>query len=658
VQVQGTEDAARTGGAQISTGNATTLDGAQSTEEAARTGGAQISTGNATTLSGAQDPEEAVSADAAQAQGPEEAASADAAQAQGPEEAASADAAQAQGTEEAASADAAQAAPSPEVAAAVEDINAHDAGPDAYALTNALGGHGSNSPEDVDFRQGLMTALGPDRVAEMLGNVSSHQEAPVITQTLLTAAAEAYPVEDLGRVAQAVGPETLGATLESAVREAGFGDATEQIRATAQELAQAMGSLYSLPEGAPGRATATEAMARIQGGQHESEVPGVSTAAWLVANSGNDQMRTDFANQYLNEFKADQDSLAPEEARAVAWALGSVSAPGTGSIDPIMDLDAAQRTRFLEQLTESEETPELEGGFQFGQDARAGVNEFLSDVAGINPEDFGPDGSVSAQNLRLQTFQTVTEAVDGDFFDDSEGTHVALAEMFRADTGFIVNESVDVDSDFHDQGGATLSKFFDHVGFRSESPAARGHVRDALQNYLGVGEAEGIVDQLARNQGAQEYMGREGNRLGRNMGFLLGALHQGAQSAMENIGDEYEQKRAMMDIMGSLVETAISRDPRLQAAYQAIKSGSNDHASVDRLFTWMGEQFLGTGESEIADVKALSGGIIAGAWQPFFSDRNIQGADTERLTAMIEWINNSIALGVGAWDSPVINGGQ
>ncbi|HYO65479.1 MAG TPA: hypothetical protein VEU33_05300 [Archangium sp.] len=651
--MQGPGGTARAGGAQISTGGAARFhqDGfdtgrtnprnyrqlgndlplnqaqAQGTEGTASTGGAQISTGNAATLVGAQ----------------------------GTEEAATADAGQVQGTEEAATADAAQVAPSPEVTEAIEGINEFDAGSQGYGLALALGNHRSNSPEDVNFRQGLMTALGADRVAEMVGNGSSGSEAPGIAHGVLTAAAEAYSTEDLGRVAQAVGPEALGAALSETVRAASDPNASEQTRASAQQLAQTLGSLYELPEGAPGRAAATEALARIQGGEQFTEAPGVSTAAWLVANSGNDQLRTDFANQYLNEFKSDQASLAPEEARAVAWALGSVEGPGTGNLDPIYNLDAAQRSRFLDQLAKSgdyQDVPDLDAGYRFQQDAVAGVNEFLSDVAEINPADF-PD-SRSAQNLRLETFQEVSKAVGGEFFADNEGTHAALAEMFASDTSHIVNESANTGSPLHDREGRALLSFFDHVAFRGENAETRATVTDALRNYLGVGDAQGIVDQLAAGKGEDGFMQGEGNILARNMGFVLGALDQGAQSAIDNIGDEYAQKRAVVSVLGSLVETAITHSPA-NDAYQLVKKSSGDNADVDAAFNWLADQFIGTGDEEKRGVNDLSGAVIEGAWDPFFSDENLQGADTGNLTDMFQLINGGVALADGYTNQPGIN---
>lgn len=542
--------------------------------------------------------------------------------------------------------------PSPEVKKAIEEINKYQPEFQGYGLANALADHGTNSPEDVQFRKDLLNALGPDRVAEMTKNVSTHQEGAGLTQRILPAAAEAFSPADLGKVAEAVGPETLGQALSNAVYAASDPNATDATRASAESMAKVMGSLYSLPAGSPGQAAAKQALERIQGGQQETEAPGVSTAAWLVARSGNDQLKTDFANKYLDEFKKDPSSLAPEEARAVAWVLGSVNNSATGGIEPIVNLDDAQRTEFLSKLTTSEylETPDLDAGVKFQQDVQAGVNEFLMDVARINPANF--QNQANARNLRVESFQAVSKAVDGEFFSDSPGTHAALANMFNADTSYIVGESANPGSPRYDREAQAMSKFFDHVAFRDES--TRGIVTGALQKYLGVGDEQGIVDQLAANKGDTAFMQNGGNELARNMGFVLGALYQGSQSAMDGISDEYARKRAVVDVLGSIAETAIDKSP-VSNAYNLIKSGSGDRASVDAVFNWLGDQFIGTGDKEKGDVKKLSGAIIEGAWDPFFSNESLKGADPQELTAMFGLINAGVARADGREGQPNIN---
>ncbi|PTL79011.1 hypothetical protein [Vitiosangium sp. GDMCC 1.1324] len=541
---------------------------------------------------------------------------------------------------------------SPEVKAAIDEINKFTPETQAYGLSLALADHGSNSPEDIKFRQELMQALGPDRVAEMMKNVRERGDGASLAQSILPAAAEAFPPADLGKVAEAVGPETLGKSLSNAVRAASDPRASDETRASAESMAKLMGTLYSLPAGSPGKAAVTQAMDRIQGGQQETEAPGVSTAAWLVARSGNDQMKTDFANKYIDEFKKDPSSLSPEEARAVAWVLGSVNNAATGGIEPIVNLDDAQRTEFLSKLTTSEylETPDLDAGYKFQQDVQAGVNEFLMDVARLNPANF--QNSENAKNFRVETFQAVSKAVDGEFFSDSPGTHAALANMFAADTEYIVGESANTGSPRYDREAQAMSKFFDHVAFQDES--TRGIVTGALQKYLGVGNEQGIVDQLAAHKGDTAFMQNGGNELARNMGFVLGALYQGSQSAMDSIGDEYAQKRAVVDVLGSLVETAIDKSPA-SSAYDLIKSGSGDRASVDTVFNWLADQFIGNGDKEKGDVKKLSGAVIEGAWDPFFSDESLKGADPQELTAMFGLINAGVARADGREGQPNIN---
>lgn len=540
---------------------------------------------------------------------------------------------------------------SPEVKKSIEEINKFQPEAQAHGLAIELSHHNTNSPADVQFRKDLMNALGPDRVADMMQSVNPY-DRPGIAQSVLPAAAEAYSPADLGKVAQGVGPEAIGQALSSAVYAASDPNATDAMRADAENLAKVMGSLYSLPAGSPGQAEAAQAMERIQSGQQETEAPGVSTAAWLVAHSGNNQMKTDFANKYLEEFKNDPSSLSPEEARAVAWALGSVEGSPTGGLEPIANLDDAQRTAFLDKLTTSEylNTPDLDAGVKFQQDVQAGVNEFLLDVARINPANF--QNPESARNLRVETFQAASKAVDGEFFSDSPGTHHALASMFAADTQYIVGESANPGSPRYDREAQAMAKFFDHVAFRDEG--TRHIVTEAMQKYLGVGSEQGIVDELAAHKGDTAFMENGGNVMARNMGFVLGALYQGSQSAMDNIGDEYARKRAVVDIMGSLVETAIDKSP-VSNAYNLLKSGSGDRASVDAVFSWLGDQFVGTGDKEKGDVKKLSGSIIEGAWDPFFTDESLRGADPQELTAMFGLINAGVARADGREGEPNIN---
>ncbi|RKH74539.1 hypothetical protein [Corallococcus aberystwythensis] len=545
---------------------------------------------------------------------------------------------------------------SPEVQTALDNINKYQPAAQPIGLASELQMHGSDSAEDVAFRKELMAALGPDRVAELMGRVGPlSEEMPGLARTVLSAAIEAYPVADQGKVVQGMGPEVLGAALATGVELAGspLTFNREESVAQMQALATMMGNLSALPPGSPGQAEVTAALDRIKSGEQPSEAPGASTAAWLVANSGSDSLRASFANGYLEELKADPASLSSEEARAVAWALGSMTQSPTDGLGALADLPDAARSQFLNVLG-GPDAPELEhtGAF-FQEDVQAGVNEFLGDVARLNPANFS--NAQAAKELRIEAFQQVSLAVDGDFFNDGAQTHLALAGMFAADTEGIVDTSAnsDYDNRLYDKEGRAMAKFFDRVAFRDEG--SRGLVTEALHRYLGQGTQDGLVPQLVQGQGEDGFMADGGNILARNMGFVLGALYQGSQSAMQGMDDEFARKKAMVDVMGSLVEKAIEATPGVGAAYAKIKSGTADQVSVDKVFGWLGDQFGGNVDASKDGVKALSGTIISDAWTPFFGNDALKGAIPGNLTAMFGFINGAVALADGITGDPNIN---
>ncbi|GMU01010.1 hypothetical protein KH5H1_51300 [Corallococcus caeni] len=541
---------------------------------------------------------------------------------------------------------------SPEVQAAVDTLNAFPPEEQPYGLTTLLGEHRGTSAEDVAFRRELMAALGSDRVAQLMTQLRGlPDQGPGLARTLLSAATESYSVEDQGKLVQALGPELLGEALAWGVQNASnpLGTDREANEARMQGLSRMMGALHSLPPGSPGQAEAAAALAGIQQGRPECDAPGASTAAWIVANSGSDALRSEFANGYLEAFKADPSSLAPEEARAVAWALGSMTQSPTDGLGPIVDLSDTQRTQFLGTLTAAE-APELQTGTHFQEAARAGVNEFLMDVALLNPGSFS--NPQAARDLRIDAFQQAALAVDGDFLQDSPGTHRALATMFAADTEGIVNASANTENRFAEAGDKPLAKFFDHVAFRSDD--SRSLVTDALKKYLGVGAEQGIVDELAANKGADAFMASRGNVLARNMGFVLGSLFQGSRSALANIEDEAARKKAIVDVMGSLVESTIEASP-VAGAYSQLKSGTGDQASVEKVFDWIGNHFAGDADASKDAVTKLSGAIIEGAWDPFFGDSALTGAIPEQLINMFGLINMGVSSADGRTGDPNLN---
>lgn len=542
---------------------------------------------------------------------------------------------------------------SPGVQAAIDEINKFQPQAQAIGLSIELSQRSTNSPEDVAFRRELMNALGPDRVAGMMSHLRRDlSQGPRTAHNILSAAYEAYSPADQGKVVQGLGTEMLGRTLAQAVDHVSIPNSPSGVRTQLENVSKLVGNVYALPAGSPGRTEVTGALERIQNGQQFTSAPGVSTAAWIVANSGNDQLRNDFANKYLDELKANPDSLSPTEARAVAWALGSTTgSPATGGVDPIVNLTDAQRTQFLAKLTTAgrNDTPELRTGVNFQNDVRAGVEEFLLDVTRINPANFS--NGQAARELRIETFQQVSKSLDSEFFD-APGTHYALASMFAVDTEGIVNTSANTSHRLNDQEGQALASFFDHVAFRSEG--SRHIVTEALQKYLGVGDEQGLVDELSENKGNTEFMQRRGNVLARNMGFVLGALYQGSQSAVQRIEDEQARKKAIVDVMGSLVETAIDASP-VSAAYDKIKSGTGDRASVSAVFDWIGGRFTQSTDASKDAVKKLAGAVIEGAWAPFFGDEALQGADPQEITAMFALINAGVARADGREGDPNIN---
>lgn len=556
------------------------------------------------------------------------------------------------------------AALSPAVQAAVDDINKYQPGSQAYGLNSALEAHGSNSPQDVTFRKELMAALGPDRVAELMGQVRNMpNDGPAFARTFLSAAAEAYPPADQGKLVQALGKEMLGAALATGVELAGTPDTLnrEKLQSQMQGLAKMVGSLSSLPPGSPGQAEVTGMLDRLKNDEPRGKAPGVTTAAWLVANSGNDTLRSSFANGFIAAFKADPASLSPEEARATAWALGSMSQSPANALGPIVDIPQKERSQFLALLGSSTaaEGPAAElrmSGAGFQDDVHKGVSAFLEDVASLKPSDF--PNPQAATDLRIAAFQQVSLALGGPFFGFDEGTHLALAHIFAADTANLVNASIngDLTNPFYDAEAQAMSKFFDHVAFRDAG--SRDVVTQALQQYLGTATTPGIVTKLVEGQGSDQFMKQEGGiLLARNLGFVLGALCQGSQSAMQAMDDELARQTAIVDVLGSVVETAIESTPGVSGAYSKIKDGTGDQASVDTVFKWLSKQFGGELTASKEGVANFTKAVIGAAWRPFFGDTALMGAGTQDLQGMYGMINSAVSLADGNMDAGINFGG-
>jgi hypothetical protein len=547
---------------------------------------------------------------------------------------------------------------SPEVKKALEEIEKYSPATKALGLVNVLSERGGTSPQDQAFRKELMQALGPARIAEFLAAGKSKggfQDTNVVAGILVAAGESMSPTEQ-GQIAAAVGAEGLHAVLTAGVAAAGDPGGSDaekaQRRSRATQLAQLVGNLAALPDGSPGKAASAEALKKLIDDPNVSS--GVSQAAWLVSRSGNDALRQSFAAKYLEEFKKDPKSLAPEEARAVAFVLGSVEgSKSTGGIEAIVNLSADLRTLFLSQMTQADLYPDdLNNGYEFQLDLKAGVNEFLTDIARINPANF--KDAQGARDLRVEAFQRVSLASDNGFFASDPGTHTALANLFANGTADIVNASADGNSRYLDVEGRAMAKFFDRVAFGSES--ARPLVTRALEKYLGTGSSHGLVDELAAHKGDATFMKNGGNIMARNMGFVLGALYQGSQTALGDIDNDIGRKKAVVQVFGSLVESAIEASPA-KAAYAALKSGTGGRADVDAVFQFLGERFTQSDSANRDAVKKLGNAILAKAWDPFFSDDTLSGANAEDLNNMFALINAGVSRADGLDGQPGINVG-
>jgi hypothetical protein len=555
--------------------------------------------------------------------------------------------------------------PRPDVQEAIRDIEAYPPPAQATALAGHLEEHGTDAPEDAEFRMQLLQELGPDRVGQMLADappVDGIYSGGWDVRGVLAAAVDVYTPEEQGRLVQQLGSEQLGRAIAVGVYQAGLPnedpERTAGIRAQLEGMARLVGNVYSLPAGAAGRAELTGALDRLREGAEPllQQMPGEEVAAWMVSRSGDDSLKLDFAESYLAEFRGDPASLSSTEARAVAVVLGSMEPPSR-ALAPILDsLDAAQRRTFLSTMMDASylETPEWRTPYLFNQDVVQGVTAFMMDVARLNPVTFADPEA--AQDFRVEAFRAGVQGVDNDLFGGAQGMKDALANMFAADTAGIIHDLSDSGGPNWDVEGRDLAKFFDQVAFRNDG-VSRQWVVDALQSYLGVGAADGVADVLAANKGDTEFMAQRGNVMAREMGFLLGALHQGAQRALGEIDGEYERQKAVIDVIGSIAETAIEASP-VAAAYKAIKSGSGGKVEVGTVFDWLSETYLGQSvKASKENVTRLSDSVISNVWAEFFDDDSLTGARSEDLVNLYALINAGVALADGSVQPSIRIGG-
>jgi hypothetical protein len=300
------------------------------------------------------------------------------------------------------------------------------------------------------------------------------------------------------------------------------------------------------------------------------------------------------------------------------------------------------------------DTPEWSTPYLFNRDMARGVIGFLRDVARLNPVLF--DDPEAAQDFRVEAFRAGTRGLGNDLFAGEQGLKDALANMLVADTAGIIHDLSDTGGPNWDVEGRDLARFLDEVAFRNDG-VSRQWVVDAVKAYLGIGPEEGVADILAAQKGNPEFMADEGNQLAREMGFLLGALHQGAQAALDEIDGEYERQKAVIDVIGSIAETAIEASPA-SAAYKAIKDGTGGKVEVQTVFDWLTETYLGEQvKASKKNVTRLSDSMISNVWAAFFGDDSLTGARSEDLVNLYALINAGVALADGSVEPSIRIGG-
>jgi hypothetical protein len=309
------------------------------------------------------------------------------------------------------------------------------------------------------------------------------------------------------------------------------------------------------------------------------------------------------------------------------------------------------RAAFVEQLVRAGEDSVAVWPFDIGRDVQADVATFLTDVARLNPALY-PGHEKEAALLRVEAFRAGVEAIDDPLWSgNSAGLERALANMFAADADTIVGRFADgaEGNALFDPEGRILAQFFDRILFRATDSAAAQIALGAVQGYLGIGSgSDGLADRLAASQGDPAFMASEGNQLATRLGFVMGALYQGANAAMASIDSQRERELKVARVFGALVEEAIDHSP-VNKAYDAIKSGSDDHASVEKVVEWLYDTY-GPGADHKRDRAAASDlidGLLNGSMRPFFSEQARQGARPEDWINMVAMINVGVAQADG-----------
>jgi hypothetical protein len=382
------------------------------------------------------------------------------------------------------------------------------------------------------------------------------------------------------------------------------------------------------------------------GGDAQSRI---ELAGWLVARSGSDALKSAFVSSHLPQFDP-AAADAPAQARALAVVMGSMDPPSV-SLAPLVSADPAVRAAFIEQLVRAGDDAVAVWPFDVGRDVQADVATFLTDIARLNPVLY-PGHESDAALLRVEAFRAGVEAIDDPLWSGaSAGLERALASMFAADADTIVGRFADgaEGNTLFDPEGRVLAQFFDRIVFRATDEGAAQIALGAVKSYLGIGTgADGLADRLAGSQGAPAFMASEGNQLATRLGFVMGALYQGANAAMSSIDSLRERDLKIAHVFGALVEEAIKHSP-VKDAYDVVKSGSDDQASVEKVVDWLFETYgPGAGyKKDRAAASDLIDGLLNGSMRPFFSEAARQGASPENWINMVAMINVGVAQADG-----------
>jgi len=544
----------------------------------------------------------------------------------------------------------------PDVQAAADQVRAES---DAYQKAVAIQFHLQVHAEDPAWRAEFLRAVGPEEAGRAVASVDPTQWSPSSFETgrateLLAAASEAYTPDELARMLEAIPSNVLAGLVEHALMTAGNPHVlgTEATAEQMAHLAAGLGAIAdALGPGHPAVAGLLDALASQPsleqwGGDAQTRI---ELAGWLVARSGSDALKSAFVSSYLPQFDP-AAADAPAQARALAVVMGSMDPPSV-SLAPLVSADPAVRTAFVEQLVRAGDDAVAVWPFDIGRDVQADVATFLTDIARLNPVLY-PGHESDATLLRVEAFRAGVEAIDDPLWSGaSAGLERALANMFAADPDTIVARFADgaEGNALFDPEGRVLAQFFDRVVFRATDEGAAQIALGAVKSYLGIGSgADGLADRLAGSQGDPAFMAREGNQLATRLGFVMGALYQGANAAISSIDSQRERELKVAHVFGALVEEAIAHSP-VKDAYDMVKSGSNDQASVEKVVDWIYDTY-GPGaehKRDRATVSKLVDGLLTGSMRPFFSDAARQGASPENWINMVTLINAAAAQADG-----------